>query len=337
MSGRPSASNTDMKVPSMTVSRIHRRLALILGGLVLLGTAGPDALAGAPAGTSRFFHTGDGWIHMASRKNGAVFTGRYRRADGRYDPEALKALHRVFDAPYRPERPLISLRLIEYLDHLEDAMKPGARITITSGYRSPAYNRHVRQGGGLAAKASLHQYGMAADLVMAGVPSREIWERVKTLQFGGTGYYQGESVHIDVGPARSWDQNTSGVGTGISDDNQLIGLVTDYDVYPQESVVILRFIRMTAFPIGVAAGFELRRCSPAGAILAAHPFQPQFDVPTAGDCLHLADIDQMAYIRWRLPAGLKPGRYDILARFCGPRRKNMPATVITPPFEITRP
>ena len=46
-----------------------------------------------------------------------------------------------------------------------------------------------------------------------------------------TGYYHGDVVHIDVGPARFWDETTSGVGTGISDGNKLIGIITDYDVY----------------------------------------------------------------------------------------------------------
>ena len=337
VSERLNAENSDGVGRRMIAAPIHRRLTAFLARLVLITTALPAAVAGDVAGPSRFFHSGDGQIHVESRKNGAVFSGRYRQPDGRYDPEALKSLHRVFDAPYRSDRPRLALRLIEFLDYLEDAMKPGAKLTITSGYRSPVYNRKVRQGGGLAAKASLHQYGMAADFVMAGVPSREIWKRVKTLKFGGAGYYQGETVHIDVGPARSWDQNTSGVGTGISDDNKLIGLVTDYDIYPPESVVTLRFIRITAFPVDVAADFELRRHSPAGEVLVARTFQPQFDVPPADGCLALTDIEQMAFIRWRLPAGIEPGRYDIQARFCSQRWKDMPTFVLTPPFEIAHP
>ena len=177
----------------MTRSPVHRQLAVILAVIALAGAAAPVTADGEVAGPGRFFHSGDGWIHLESRKNGAVFKEHYRRADGSYALEALKSLHRVFDAPFRPDRPLLSLRLIEYLDYLEDQMKPGARIVITSGYRSPAYNRKVRQGGGLAARASLHQYGMAADLVMAGVPSRKLWERVKAQHFGGAGYYQGRA------------------------------------------------------------------------------------------------------------------------------------------------
>ncbi len=328
---------TDAMVRSMIVYRIHRKLAVALGVLVLIGMAAPGSAEGDIAGASRFFHSGDGRIHLASGKNSAVFHGQYRLADGRYDPQALKAIHRVFSAPYRSDRPLISLRLIEFLDYLEDDMSPGARVTITSGYRSPAYNHQLRQGGGQAAKASLHQYGMAADLMMAGVPPRKLWDRVKTLNFGGTGYYQGKIVHIDVGPARYWDQKSSGVGTGISDDNRLIGLVTDYDIYPPESVVTLRFIRMTAFPIEVAADFELQRYSATGEVRVARTFRPQFDVRTAGACYHLADIDQMAFIRWHLPADLKPGRYAIQARFCDQRWQEMPVSVLTPRFEITSP
>ncbi len=305
----------------------------VFGGLMLAALA---ATAQTPLPT-RFFFSGDGHISLVSRKNGAVFEGAYRDAGGRYDPEALKRVHRVFGAPYVPGRPQLSLRLIEYLDYLEDRLKPGARITITSGYRSPAYNRQVRQGGGLAAKASLHQYGMAADLVMAGVSSRKLWDKVKQLGFGGAGYYQGETVHIDVGPARSWNQKTSGVGTGISDDNKLIGLVTDYDIYPPGGVVTMRFIRMTAFPIGVSAVFVLRRHAAAGAIAAVDTFEPVFDSPGQEACQQLSDIDQMAFIRWQLPSGLPEGRYDILARFCARRWEQMPAVVHTPVFAIAKP
>lgn len=292
---------------------------------------------GNASGPPRFFYSGNGHIDLVSRKNGLVYEGTYRLANGRYDPDALKAVHRVFDAPYLPAQPSLSLRLIEYLDYLEDQLKPGARLTITSGFRSPAYNHKVRQGGGLAAKASLHQYGMAADLIMAGVPSRRLWDTVKALEFGGAGYYHGETVHIDVGPARSWDEKTSGVGTGISDDNKLIGLVTDYDVYLPESVITMRFIRMTAFPIDVAAVFELRRQATEEAVTASQPFRPAFNLPVEGDCHQLADIDQMAFIRWRLPADLPQGRYDIQARFCGHRWNGMPDAVTTPVFEIHTP
>ncbi len=166
----------------------------------------------------------------SARRTENRLPARYRTGKGKYDEKALGAICRVFGAPSAP------LRLIEFLDFLEDRLNPGARIVIISGYRTPQYNAGIRNRGALAAKASLHQYDMAADLRMEGIPARRIWDYVKALGFGGAGYYHGDTVHVDVGPARSWDETTSGVGTGISDDNKLIGLVTDYDVYlPGES------------------------------------------------------------------------------------------------------
>ncbi len=323
----------------MTGSRYHRRPAAAGATLLFLAMV-PLAVFAAEAdvsGPARYFYSGDGHISLVSRKNGAAFEGSFRHADGRYNPAAIKAIHQVFDAPYTPNRPQLSLRLIEYLDYLEDQLNPGARITITSGFRNPAYNRGLRQGGGLAAKASLHQYGMAADLVMTGVPSRKLWHKVRQVGFGGTGYYHGETVHVDVGPARFWDAKTSGVGTGISDDNKLIGLVTDFDIYPPESEITMRFIRMTAFPIGVSARFELKRRTTDGGLALATAFRPLFRQKVPDECRQLADIDQMAFIRWRLPADLPPGRYTITARFCGRPWNGMPASATTPDFEITQP
>ena len=106
---------------------------------------------------------------------------------------------------------------IEFTDYLEDQLGKGSLITITSGYRAPEYNTKLRKGGGLAAKASLHQYGMAADFIMDEVPSKRVWEYVRSIGFGGTGYYHGETVHVDVGPSRFWDEKTSGIGTGLSE------------------------------------------------------------------------------------------------------------------------
>ena len=285
----------------------------------------------------RFFHSGNGQLQLVSEKNGQVFEGVYRSAAGRYDETALKAIYRVFGAAYDPAFPQLSLRLIAFLDFLEDRLRPGAQITVTSGYRSPEYNTNVRNRGGLAAKASLHQYGMAADIIMDGVPSERVWQMVKSLGFGGTGYYHGRTVHVDVGPARSWDEKTSGVGTGISDDNKLIGMATDFDIYRPGEKVTLRFIRMTAFPIGVVPTFILERITSEGAAGEAATFKPRFAIPTDGTCPQFGNIDQMAAIGWDPPPNLSPGRYAVRARFCGSAWEAMPPEVVTPTFELVVP
>jgi uncharacterized protein YcbK (DUF882 family) len=304
--------------------------------LLLLISALPEKSMATPDVT-RFFLSGDGQINLYGKKSGKSFSGRYRLGQV-YDPSAMAAVNRVFGAPVSPESTELSLRLIEFLDLLQDRLSPGGRITITSGYRSPTYNTSLRNQGRLAAKASLHQYGMAADLIMEGVSARHIWNYVKQLGFGGVGYYNGETVHIDVGPARSWDEKTSGVGTGISEDNKLIGIVTDFDRYRPGDPVTLRFIRMTAFPIGVTPIFDLVHRGDKGTPESTiSRFEPSFAVSAEGNCPLFSDIGQMARIRWRLPDGLPPGRYSIQAGFCGSRWPDMPMQVVTPEFEIIRP
>jgi len=306
---------------------------LLILGFVSTRTSASETITDV----SRFFYKGNGRLNLISDKNGLSFNGRYREGNGIYNETALKTIHRLFGA--EKDRPLstISLRLIEFLDYLEDHLHPGARVTIVSGWRSPQYNTDLRNKGRLAAKASLHQYGMAADIKIQGTSSKRVWNTVKKLGFGGTGYYKGELVHIDVGPARSWDENTSGVGTDISTQNKLIGLVTDYDIYLPGERVELRFIRMTAFPIGVAPEFVLERLEKNGQLKEIVRFKPSFAIAAKNQCSRFYDIGQMAGIRWKLTNDILPGRYKIRASFCQRLWEDMPTEIFTPEFDINHP
>jgi len=305
--------------------------------LLILGFVAASCLASENiTDVNRYFYHGDGWINLVSDKNGISFNGQYRKSKGIYDEKALKTIYRLFGA--EKDRPIstISLRLIEFLDYLEDNLHPGARITIVSGWRSPQYNTDLRDKGRLAAKASLHQYGMAADLKIKGTSSKRVWNTVKKLGFGGTGYYKGELVHIDVGPARSWDEKTSGVGTDISTQNKLIGLVTDYDIYLPGEMIDLRFIRMTAFPIGVNPEFVLEKVEKNGQSKEITRFKPSFEIAAKSQCPQFSDIDQMMEIRWKLTNDILPGRYKIRASFCQRLWEDMPTEIFTPEFVINR-
>ena len=286
---------------------------------------------------SRYFFSGNGRINLVSDKNGITFNGQYRKSKGIYDEKALKTIQRLFGGQSNIPLSTISLRLIEFFDYLEDNLHPGAQITIVSGWRSPRYNTDLRNKGRLAAKASLHQYGMAADIKIQGVSSKHIWNTVKKLGFGGTGYYKGKLVHIDVGPARSWDEKTSGVGTDISIHNKLIGLVTDYDIYLPGEKIELRFIRMTAFPIGVTTEFVLEKVEKNGPSKKIARFKPSFLIAAKSQCPQFSDIGQMMGIRWKLPMDILPGRYRIRASFCQKLWKDMPTVVYTPKFAIIHP
>lgn len=317
----------------MTPTRFLTSLGFVFVTLIAMAAFS----AAAEPDVHRFFHSGDGRIDLVSAKRGLFFKGRYRTGEGHYDPAALKSIQEVFGARAGDPMETISLRLIEFLDYLEDHLKPGSRITVASGFRSPQYNRSLRDAGGIVAKASLHQYGMAADVKIAGISARHLWEFVKALGFGGAGYYHGDLVHIDVGPARFWDERTSGVDSGTSDDNKLIGLVSDYDYYLAAEALNLRFIRMTAFPIGVQPEFILERAGTAASWSAVAVFQPELAVTAPAECPRFEDIGQMALIRWRLPPDLAPGRYRVRARFCGQVREGMPPEVTTDAWEVIRP
>lgn len=304
---------------------------------VLVAASAGFASAAAARDRTRFFYHGDGRIHLVSVKNGRSFSGVYRREDGKYDPAALQRIQGVFDAPADEPLAPISLRLIEFIDFLQDHFNPTARIAISSGFRSPAYNTRLRKTGRLAATASLHQYGMAADIEIAGTASRRVWDYVRRLEFGGTGYYHGATVHVDVGPARTWDEKTSGVGTDISSDNKLICLVADYDIYRPGQPLVLRFTRMTAFPIGVSPRFVLESATGAQTYPKKIVSRPGFAVDARPPCPLFADIAQMTNIRWRLPANLPAGRYRIRASFCNRQWQAMPTQVTTPVFEVRTP
>lgn len=66
----------------------------------------------------------------------------------------------------------------------------GKPITITSGYRTSAHNKAV--GG---APQSLHLSGMAADIVVPGMPAREVQKVLKNWS-GGMGSYL-HFTHLD--------------------------------------------------------------------------------------------------------------------------------------------
>ena len=287
--------------------------------------------------TPRFFHSGNGHLRLTNPKTGASFSGNYRIGANQYDPAALVSIRKIFNAPGDDPLAGISLRLIEFIDFLQDHFKPGARIEIHSGFRSPAYNAKLREKGALAATASLHQYGMAADIKIQGVDSVRVWRYVRKLGFGGVGYYHSDMVHVDVGPARSWDETNSGVGTDISKDNRLIGIVTDFDAYPPGDTMVLRFIRMTAFPIGLSSEFSLESAGEDGRFEMMTTFKPAFAVTPTTVCPAFASIGEMMNIRYKLPAALPPGRYVIRASFCDKTWEAMPGQIVTPVFQVVGP
>lgn len=289
------------------------------------------AAAHAQAPSSRFFVSGDGKIALSGK--GGSFSGIYRMANGEYDQAAMKRINAVYGSRYGRPGSQITPRFVEFLDFLQDNLSPGRRIFIHSGYRSPVYNTGLRNKGRLAAKASLHQYAMAADVKIEGVSSERVWNFIKELGYGGAGFYHGTMVHVDAGPARSWDETTSGVGTDISDDNKLIDLMTDRDIYLQGEPISMQFTRMTAFPIGVSSVFSLERVD-GGKKGGGEKLQSSLASGGNEQCPKLSSIESLADARATLPADIAPGRYRVRAAFCDNQWEAMPNSVESREIEI---
>jgi hypothetical protein len=177
---------------------------------------------------------------------------------------------------------------------------------------------------------------MAADIEISGVPSKIVWEYVRDLGFGGAGYYQGRNLHVDVGPARFWDEKTSGVGSGKSDDNKLMGIVSDLDIYKPGEPLRLRFIRMTAFPISASVEFSLEQKEKTGEFKKIISFIPSWNKKFEGQCISMSKVEDTLQLKWQLPAKIKEGRYRISASFCKNPYEDMPEFVHTPEFEVVR-
>lgn len=91
----------------------------------------------------------------------------------------------------------IAPELVEVLQKIRDHFK--AAVTISSGYRTPAYNKKVD-----GATYSQHQYGTAADIKVKGVSPKTVALFAETLlpNKGGIGIYP-TFTHVDVREVKS--------------------------------------------------------------------------------------------------------------------------------------
>ncbi|MFJ1323292.1 YcbK family protein [Capnocytophaga canis] len=110
------------------------------------------------------------------------------------------------DGAVMPQEVLKNIKeLARNLQVLRDVL--GKRITINSGYRSPAYNAQIRG----AASNSQHMYGRAADIVVQGIAPEKVAQTIETLiaqgkmKQGGLAVYD-SFVHYDIrGQKARWD------------------------------------------------------------------------------------------------------------------------------------
>ena len=129
----------------------------------------------------------------------------YRQPSGQYDLDALSALDHILRCHYTNKVAKIDVRVIEFLDAVDKRLGGDNEIHVISGFRSPEYNRLLRQKGGRVARHSLHLSGKAIDLRIPGIGLNVIKRTALDLRYGGVGYYPRKGfVHLDSGQFRYW-------------------------------------------------------------------------------------------------------------------------------------
>ena len=126
-------------------------------------------------------------------------------ADGRYLPEALRAVTRHLrdwrDGTTRPIDP----RLLDLLWSLRRKLDVDAPVEVFCGYRSPETNAMLRRRSRGVARNSLHMQGMAIDFRVPSRSLRAVRAAAVSLKAGGVGYYPRSGfVHVDTGDVRYW-------------------------------------------------------------------------------------------------------------------------------------
>ena len=301
--------------------------------LAALAVAISAHAAGPLPAPPRFFFAGNGHLKLSHAHFGSTLDVRYRRADGSYDPDALRQIQHFFRSREDGREGAISLRLIELLAYVQDHFHP-RQMTLLSGYRSPEFNADLRAAGGQAAQTSLHTQGLAADVTLTGVDMRRLWRQLRELRTGGAGFYRkGNFLHLDTGPPRFWEETTSRVSENLSAGNARIFLRTDFDRYPTVEGAVCSVYSVTAFPLLVA---PQARIAGAGADATVMLEPVGNEIERRDGCLAITRPAEAYQLRVTsaAPAVKRGERLHVVLSTCEPRIERTPADIDSNPIEI---
>lgn len=125
-------------------------------------------------------------------------------SNGTYDTNGLAKVNNLMRCRGNDSVFPIDRRLVDLIDNIQDHFGVDT-IEIISGYRSPAFNRTLKQKGHNVARESLHTKGLAADIHIDEISEEAVWKYVKSLGVGGAGLYPCyDFVHVDIGRQATW-------------------------------------------------------------------------------------------------------------------------------------
>jgi uncharacterized protein YcbK (DUF882 family) len=282
--------------------------------------------------SDRFYRTGDGKINIRNEHTKLEAKVHLFDPDGRLNEKALDEIDAVFNFYDKRKGEHISLRLLFYLDYFSDMIAPGKMIHLISGYRSPAYNRKLKEAGGNVAGTSTHMDGMALDFYLEGINGKVLWETVRKENCCGIGHYGGASVHLDAGKPRFWEAATSKTGTRESEFNRKVYLSTEYDRYRKGEKIRFFLTSLSNFPFGIHRTAALFKDIKGKNDATALTIQSRGEE----ECIMINDRDAARSLQATLPAGREQGRYRIRFDFCKRPFEEMPATAVSNEIEIVK-
>jgi len=126
-------------------------------------------------------------------------------ADGKYVPDALRALDRILRDHDTDAEIEIDPRLLDLIHAIESKIGATQGLDVVCGYRSPETNARLVREGRVHARNSFHISGQAIDFRVPGKDLRLVRRLAMGLQQGGVGYYpRAHFIHVDTGPVRHW-------------------------------------------------------------------------------------------------------------------------------------
>jgi uncharacterized protein YcbK (DUF882 family) len=178
---------------------LGRRRLLGLG----LGTLGAAALLG-PADVLATVRMPARELSLLNTHTGERLTAEYW-VKGRYVKDALAEIDKLLRDHRTGERHPIDRGLLDLVHLLHARLDRKEPFHVISGYRSPATNAMLARRSSGVARNSYHMRGMAIDLRMPGISTRDLYRTALRLRGGGVGHYPDSGfVHVDVGPIRNW-------------------------------------------------------------------------------------------------------------------------------------
>jgi uncharacterized protein YcbK (DUF882 family) len=312
----------------MGIKYFHRTVFAALLNVVITLFFFEQCAANQPS--NRFFLMGSGTLHLKNLRTEGEARIHLLNRDGSFNEKGFDQADQVFGFPTEEKGEHISPRLLFMLSYFSDQVAPGKMVTIESGYRSPDYNKKIRNKGANAAKTSAHIDGMALDFWLEGVDGKELWEMVRAKNCCGVGHYGGKTIHLDAGRPRFWEAATSGTQSKEPDENRHIYLSTNYDRYGRGETIRLSLSGISTFGFGVKPMVHVY-----APVDAAQPVaRMQIHTNNRSDCILIRDRLASRVLAASLPSGLPSGRYTMKMEFCEKPFARMPSEIFSNEIEL---